>query len=1033
MGKQVGITKAQRNALTKNILTEDGFNNFFAKLGLQSNNLSSQGTYNIGNLLSRQRELLERIYRTSWVAGQVIDCIAEDMTREGITINTSELSPNEIQKMQSSFIEMGIDQKVCSTLKWGRLYGGALAVILIEGADMKTPLDHTKIKKGQFKGLWSVDRWHVDPSYNNLVSEFGPDIGKPKYYNILPGAEVFSGENIHHSRVIRFDGIEMPWQQKRYDNLWGMSVIERMYDRLIAFDSATTGAAQLLYKAYLRVIQVDGLRQALALGGNVENAVIKQFQYIAMMQSLEGITLLDAKDTFSTHNYSFAGVSDVLIQFGQQISGATGIPLVRLFGQSPAGLSSTGESDLRNYYDSINKLQRNLMLVHYKTLCSLMCASLFGKELPKDFMFDFNPLWQLSDTEKATIASSHSTTINAYHGAGIIKKKTALQEARKLSSITGIMSSITDEDIKTAVDEPPEHFGGGGNEGGKEDNNEVNTSKLESLLGKEKKEVTEEDEKPIETIEELETSLSDLITLEDLEQQLKDLDGQTIEQVEQQLLQFINKEKSLDDLMNELEKIDMPKDIFELLEKEIRELGTRKPLQKKMPASISGRGISFDSAVRNTFGIKDASYAGNVGFEEMTKFYKVASKEDQNLMDQFANQGNWQNIKNLIRKVLGITLHDSITKDKDEKWITIKGKENSRKVKLDENGNIIGGDLPKEAQGKKMSALKEVYKEKGKEEKPKKKANKEVINKIRQRKWDKPEEKGIQRTKTTANYGLAVRKEDGTLTDSKGKALPKHIQDIYIAPAWTNVLYSPDPKASLLVYGKDEAGRWQPVYNKKHETKSSKSKFARIDELDKKFKEIMSEVEVDFKKGDDIKKTSATIIKLIVDTGVRPGNERDTKAQVKAYGATTLEGQHIKKNKDGSVRLEFIGKKGVLNNIPITDKSMVKNIIMLSKNISPNQKVFPDVKYPQLLKYVKQLDGGKFVTKDFRTLLATKSAMKEVSKIKVMPTNEKEYKKAIKEVAVKISAMLGNTPTVCLQKYIHPSVFAEWKLKAGVK
>ncbi|MDR0067321.1 DUF1073 domain-containing protein, partial [Acinetobacter sp. 11520] len=74
-------------------------------------------------------------------------------------------------------------------------------------------------------------------------------------------------------------------------------------------------------------------------------------------QSNEGLTLMDADDTYEAHQYNFSGLDNILLQFGQQISGATGIPLVRLFGQSPAGLNATGESDLANYYDNINQQQ----------------------------------------------------------------------------------------------------------------------------------------------------------------------------------------------------------------------------------------------------------------------------------------------------------------------------------------------------------------------------------------------------------------------------------------------------------------------------------------------------------------------------------------------------------------------------------------------------------------------------------------------------------------------------------------------------
>jgi len=433
--------------------TMDSFVNFMSKLGLGSDNQSAYSTYSLYPQISRNHVLLEAAYRSSWIVGQVVDTVAEDMTREGITIN-SDIDPDEVKKIQSSLVKLNVWHQLSSIIKWARLYGGAIGVILTEGADYEKPINYQAIRKGSFKGILTLDRWQIDPSFGELVTEISPDMGMPKYYRVVSGNQIMSGQKVHYSRIIRFDGIELPYYQKMAENLWGLSVVERMWDRLLAFDSATTGAAQMLYKAYLRVIGIEGLREALALGGAEESAVIKQFQYIALLQSMEGITLLDQKDKFETHQYTFSGVSDVLIQFGQQISGATGIPLVRLFGQSPAGLSATGESDLRNYYDHINKLQNFQMLAPLTRILQIMFMSVLGKEMPEDFEFEFNSLWQMDDKEKADMATAVSNTVIGAYGSGIITKKIALKEFKQQSRITGIFTNITDEDIKNAVEEP---------------------------------------------------------------------------------------------------------------------------------------------------------------------------------------------------------------------------------------------------------------------------------------------------------------------------------------------------------------------------------------------------------------------------------------------------------------------------------------------------------------------------------------------------------------------------------------------------
>jgi hypothetical protein len=452
--------QTKKNIVTKDKLTQDSFTNFLAKIGVGTDNLSSYSTYSLNNLISRNRTLLEAAYRSSWLVGISVDAIAEDMTQAGITMG-SEMEPDNIKKLHVAMNDFIIWSALCSTIKWSRLYGGAIAVILIDGAKYDEPLNLNAIGKGTFKGLLVLDRWMCEPSLGELVDDLNKDFGKPKYYKIHTsvGNAKLPRIRVHYSRILRFDGIELPFYQRLYENHWGLSVVERLYDRLLAYDSATLGAAQLLSKASLRTIGVKNLRAALALGGKEEAAVIKQFNYIRQMQSNEGITLLDSEDTFDIKRSSFDGISDLLVQFGQQISGATGIPLVRLFGQSPSGFNG-GETDLRNYYDGIKRLQGNVLKDPLLKVLEVMSASILEQRLPEDFEIEFNSLWQMSDKEKAELNTSDSSAIREDYGAGIITKELALKEKLQSSRTTGRYTNITEEDIAQAkIDDenkPPE-------------------------------------------------------------------------------------------------------------------------------------------------------------------------------------------------------------------------------------------------------------------------------------------------------------------------------------------------------------------------------------------------------------------------------------------------------------------------------------------------------------------------------------------------------------------------------------------------
>lgn len=435
--------------------TQDSYVNAVLKLGLGADNPLSASTYGF-NPITRVRTLLEWIYRGGWLGSIAVDLKADDMTRAGIEIN-SQIPPEQIDLLHKAEIDLNFWGVANQTLKDSSLYGGAVMVMLIDGQDMAAPLriEEIPLLHGQLKGFLSLDRWQVEPSLHDLVSEYGPDIGLPRFYKVNSDAPALRGKNIHYTRVLRLAGQDLPYWQRVQENLWGLSVFERIYDRMVGLDSATQGAAQLVYKSFLRTYKMKGQTDLLSQGGDQGIAtVMKKMDMTRRYQNNEGMTVIDSEDDITTQvNGSFAGIADVILQLVQQVSGTLQIPLVRMYGQSPAGLNSTGESDLRTYYDGCKQEQERKLKRPFDRMYRAMAQS-NSIILPPDFNWVFKSLWQLDEGQKSEISARDASSIAEMREADLIDFSTAMKELKQNSRTTGRFDNITDEAIAAAALEP---------------------------------------------------------------------------------------------------------------------------------------------------------------------------------------------------------------------------------------------------------------------------------------------------------------------------------------------------------------------------------------------------------------------------------------------------------------------------------------------------------------------------------------------------------------------------------------------------
>lgn len=440
----------------------DAFSNVLARLGAGTPNLLEGTEYSLQRM-SRDFNTLNALYRESWIVRRIIDVIPADMLKNWITI-TSGLDPDVEKRLSLTLRRTQLIDKLKRGMQWGRLYGGALGVMLVkhQGYDLSQPLQLDWIMPGDFAGLLIFDRWNgVNPSSELIEDISDPDYGYPKYYTVTDPAGGGSVK-IHHSRVIRFTGNTLPFWEEIAEMQWGASVVESIFDELRKRDNVSWNIAQLTFMANIRVLKMQDLGQLLAATDNESQAeLLRTLEAQNMLLNNMGMQVMDAADGLETHQYTFGGLADCYQQFIMDISGAAEIPVTRLFGRSPSGLNATGESDLQSYYDMIAEKQESYLRPILNKVLPPFIISTLGS-LPDDFDFEFDPVAEPTDKERADLAKCGTDNVVAAYNAGLISQRTALKELKQQSERTGVWTNITDEDIERASDsvEPPGEMGG---------------------------------------------------------------------------------------------------------------------------------------------------------------------------------------------------------------------------------------------------------------------------------------------------------------------------------------------------------------------------------------------------------------------------------------------------------------------------------------------------------------------------------------------------------------------------------------------
>lgn len=390
----------------------DGYKNMLTKYGTAQDS-STAYTYAAEGIIP-DMDLTDQYFGNGLFA-KIIDAPSEEAVKHGYDFK---LNDPKIEDFISDELDrLDWEETAATAIKWTRLYGGAIVVMLVDdGCDLDEPLDWNNVEG--IEELLVYERAVVQPDQTSLyvhnpnhTSRYGSRFQRPEFYTINSRHGVF---RVHESRCLIFQNGKLPETGVYSTYLYfGIPEYLRIKDALRDAIVSHATAPKMLERCVQAIYKLKNLSNMLQAPEGDEK-VLDRIGLIDLARGLLNTLVIDADgEDYDFKSMSLAGVKDIIDTTCNMLSAVTHIPQTILFGRSPAGENSTGDSDMENYYNFVNKIQKMMLKKNMRILLDLIfkCGQQKGEiqEIPA-YKVEFKPLWSLSEAEQANVDALRATT-----------------------------------------------------------------------------------------------------------------------------------------------------------------------------------------------------------------------------------------------------------------------------------------------------------------------------------------------------------------------------------------------------------------------------------------------------------------------------------------------------------------------------------------------------------------------------------------------------------------------------------------------
>jgi DNA topoisomerase IB len=265
-------------------------------------------------------------------------------------------------------------------------------------------------------------------------------------------------------------------------------------------------------------------------------------------------------------------------------------------------------------------------------------------------------------------------------------------------------------------------------------------------------------------------------------------------------------------------------------------------------------------------------------------------------------------------------------------------------------------------------------------------------------------------------------------------AVLERIAALAIPPAWKEVWICPWPSGHIQATGVDAAGRRQYLYHPEWRERRDRQKFDRALRFARRLPRLRATVAEHLALAGPVRERVLACATRLLDRGFFRIGREEYAEEHNTFGLATILREHVRLAPGGVILFDYPAKGGIRRRLRVVDREACEVLRELKRRrhgddllAYRNERSWIDVRSGDVNAYLKQLAGGDFSAKDFRTWHATVLAAAALAVEGPRPQSERSQKLAISRAVKEVAHYLGNTPAVCRASYVDPRVFERYR------